>query len=455
MTMRERGDARPGTIAGWVGLWLVVAGVSVLWHVVTFTQLTHIDEYQHVDYLDQTLQLEHVNGGEQVEELAMREQACRGSDLEGFVMPPCDAEELAPEQFPGSGYNHTYVDPPTYYAVTAPLAKLVQGVTGVESVVTAARMVGVLWLGAGLAATFMLARRLGADSWSATGATLLLAGTPLIVMSAATVTTDAPQLVVGGALTLLVLAVTERRVPAWWLAPGGAVALAFKGTSLAVVGVLALFLLVVGLRGVRTDKSGKDESGERPGSSIVARCAAASGPVLLLLSGAAVSLMTWTVIRTATALPNVDDIPANKAFETDSIGWAELSTSVAYFLSPFSDTNTPQFTQTASLILTVGLLNLLLIAAVAGLAWLGTRGTASTLLAGCVMAGMALGGPVFTVLFFVSEGLYFRIPGRYALSLLPAAMACLAVVASRRAHGGKALTVLGVAMMTAFLLACT
>ena len=50
----------------------------------------------------------------------------------------------------GGGYNHTYSDPPVYYLVTAPLASLVQTVTGVDSVVSAARRSWVLLAGAGL-----------------------------------------------------------------------------------------------------------------------------------------------------------------------------------------------------------------------------------------------------------------------------------------------------------------
>ena len=64
-----------------------------------------------------------------------------------------------PVEFPGAGFNHTYADPPTYYLVTAPLTSVVQKVTGLDSMVTAARSVGVLWLGAGLATTWALALR--------------------------------------------------------------------------------------------------------------------------------------------------------------------------------------------------------------------------------------------------------------------------------------------------------
>src|SRR5688500_688709 len=104
MTRRTRVGRPPPRVAlaAWAGVWLVVAGVAVLGHVLSFTQLSQIDEYQHVDYLDRTLQLEHVRGGDQVEDLAMREQACRGIDLDGAVLPPCRSKDLEPVMFPGS-----------------------------------------------------------------------------------------------------------------------------------------------------------------------------------------------------------------------------------------------------------------------------------------------------------------------------------------------------------------
>lgn len=67
---------------------------------------------------------------------------------------------------------------------------------------------------------------------------------------------------------------------------------------------------------------------------------------------------------------------------------------------------------------------------------------------------MALGGPAFTALIYVSEGLNFIIPGRYGLSLLSGAAACLAVVASRRRYGGPGLVLLGVLGLGAFVAAC-
>jgi hypothetical protein len=67
---------------------------------------------------------------------------------------------------------------------------------------------------------------------------------------------------------------------------------------------------------------------------------------------------------------------------------------------------------------------------------------------------MLVYGPAFVVLLFLQLGVSYIIPGRYGLSILPAAAACLALVASRRRAGDVALPVLGAGGL-ALLLAYT
>lgn len=437
MTTSERADASRGGFAVWVGVWLVIAATAVLVHMVTFTKLSLVDEYQHVDYLDKTMALEHVNGGEQVGDLAMREQACRGMDLPDFQLPACDSATLVPEQFPGSGFNHTYADPPTYYAITAPLSWLLKSVAGLESVVTAARAIGVLWLALGLLSTFLLARRLGADDWSSAGAALLLATTPVVLGASATVTTDAPLLAVGGSFVLLAVAVVEGRTSPWWLMAGAFGALAFKTTALTVLGMVTLFLLVT--------IAARRRAGERDRLGVV--------HVLAMLAGAAVPLLAWTAVTSQTALPEAEEIPAGQMFKVDSIGWSQIAVSFRYLFTPVNDADTAPFLRTDAVNLSELTLNVLLIIGTAGVAWFGLRGQLSTRLGGAVFASMVLGGPALVVMIFLAESSSYTIPGRYGLSLLPAAAACLAVAASRRRSGGPGLVVAGTLCMLAFLLA--
>jgi hypothetical protein len=448
MTTAERTRLSRGGLAAWAGIWLVIAGVMVLPHTVVFTELSPIDEYQHVDYLDKTLRLEHVNGGEKVDELAMREQACRGvTDLD-FTPPPCGSKTFTPEQFPGLGFNHTFSDPPTYYAVSGPVAKLVKNAAGLDSIVTAARLVGILWLAAGLLGTFLLARRLGANDWAAAGATLVLASTPVVLGASATVTTDAPELAAGALLTLLAVAVVERRVSMWWLLPGALLVGSFKATSLTVIGMVALFLLIVAFlpaRDGRVDEEAVPRDGPRR------RLGPRLLPAGLVIVGGVLPLLAWSLVTGATALDSVDDIPAAQMFEVDSIGWSQVANGVRYLLTPVNEAYAAPALRTPSVGLSTLALNVLVIVGVLALAWFGARGSLATPLARAVAASMVLGGPALVLLIFLTEGASFGIPGRYGLSLLPAAAACLAVAASHRRVGGPSLVALGVLGMSAVL----
>lgn len=451
----SRTDSRPGRRWGRVLallVWLPIAAVVVLPCVHTFTELSHIDEFQHVDYLVKTQQLEHVNAGERVGRVAMREQACRGMDLEGVPLPPCSKKRLSPEEFPGAGFNHTFADPPTYYVITGALAAGLQRLPGADSVVTAGRSVGVLWLAGGLVVTYLLGRRLGAGPVAAAGATLLIGCTPAVVLSVTTVTTDAPQLVVGGLLCLLALAVVSGRSAWWWLAPAAALATAFKITSLSVIGAVSVFLLVSAISAGRptNDRTATAATHDvAPGPRLATRTAVLA--VAAMLVAAAVPVLAWQMLTTATALPSVDDIPMGQEFKVPRLTWAALSDSVPRVFSPVRIPDAPDAMKSPTVILAYRATNLLLILGCAGLAWFGGRDLVARGMGLATTLAMLLSGPVFLVLVFVTMQVSYWIPGRYGLGLLPAAAACLAVTADRHRFGGPALLGLGAAGLVALL----
>ena len=435
-----------GVLLAGVG-WVLVAAVVVLPFVHSFTRLSYIDEYQHVDYLAKTQKLEHVNGGERVGQVAMREQACRGMDLPGVVLPKCGKRHYDPVEFPGAGFNHTYADPPTYYLVTAPLTSVVQKVTGVDSMVTAARSVGVLWLGAGLAATWALALRLGASRRAAVGATLLIATTPAVMLSAGTVTTDAPQLLAGGIMCLVALAVVEGRRAWWWLAPTAFAASAIKVTSLAVVGVVAVLLVatwwarrrgtdVADGDAVAAEDADRGRRGTVRSAPRVARAArdAGRGP------GPArrvERLLLRHRVRERRRHPggaavqgHAPDLggPQRQRPQDDLARTPPLRARLRH--ERHRDPGAGAHQRPADHRLRRG--RLVRLAATGG----------ARLALGTAVA-MALGAPAYLLMLYVTEHVSYWIPGRYGLSILPAAAALLAVAASRRNVGSTALLVLG------------
>jgi hypothetical protein len=469
---------------GWAAVWIVVAGLVVLPHVRAFTKLSPIDEYQHVDYLTKVMDLGLVHGGDRVDQTAMREQACRGTELPGVVLPRCSSKHFKAKAFPGGGFNHTFTDPPAYYLITAPLVAALLWLPGVESVVTAARGVGVLWLGLGLMVTFLLARRVRATPTAAFGATALIASNPTVVEASATVTTDAPALLVGGLLCLLAVAVVERRASWGWLVPAAAFAMLVKTTSLAVVGLVVVFLLicVISERRLRRAappdaertavaaapaaggshvaiRSVPDESA--PTSEVVVRTASrgrrASPPssqwsaALAVVLGGGLAALAWFVYMKTTATGPVDEIPAFQMFHRDSIGLSELATQSLSLTSVLANAYVPHFLDSPTVKQLAILVNGVVFIGVASTAWFGAWRQTSTRLAAATLTSMLVSGVGFTVIFFVGTHIYGNIAGRYGLSIVPAAVAALAVAADRRQWGGWALTGLAAVSMGVLL----
>lgn len=250
---------------------VLVPAVLVVLHVVAYPRLSPIDEQMHIDYLSRAPGVQPVVSGTQLGQLAMREEACRGIDS-GFMPPPCDSPTLSPAQFELGGYDTAYIHPPTYYSLTAILARGLRSVTGLSSLVTAARLVGALWLATGLLVTYAAGRALGASRAALVGMALLAASLQAVLFFSATVTPDVGSLLVGGLALWLVL-LWEKHPSRWWLPPlAGLVAVAIKLQNAAVVLVLVLYLLLGAVRRWRP------EGGIIGSARAVAAPAGAAGP---------------------------------------------------------------------------------------------------------------------------------------------------------------------------------
>jgi len=446
---------------------MVVAALVVLPYAHTYTHLSPFDELVHVDYMVKAQHGELVNGGELIGQTAMREQACRGHDIESMSFPPCRTKVFDPTKFPEKGYNTAFPDPPVYYWVTAPLASVVDELPGVDSVVTAGRAVGVLWLGGGLALTFLLCLRLGANRVAAFGVTLAVAATPVVAHSTATITSDAPQLMAGAGLCLAALAVTRRRLSLWWLVLGTGLAAGVKATSLVIVGLVVVFLLLELVRGrggaARTGSpsvADGDENGDEDGLAEDAAGDAPAGrmtPAQVLRAVAAVAVATgvvfagWAAVGAATSMSAVDQIPMREAYRVDTLTWPNIAVNILPLLSPVQQGYQPAFMAGITIALLMAAFNLLLVAGVIGAAWGGWVRTEVGRLGIATVAAMVLSGPALVVVIYLGSHSYIPIPFRYGLGLVPPAVACLAVLASRRPAGGVALALLGAGTLLALL----
>ena len=178
----------------------------------------------------------------------------------------------------------------------------------------------------------------------------------------ATITSDAPSLVVGAALCLVALAVVRGQVPWWWLAPAAAATTAVKATGLAVVGLVAVFLLLHLARpsrdGItttdpaddRADAAGvRSRSAARPGlrtsldhpAQLPRRTVWLATAAVVLPAGAVLAF--WMLVNALTDLPAAAEPPcASTSTSTPSAG-TELIGNALNLTSPLQNGYLPPF----------------------------------------------------------------------------------------------------------------
>jgi hypothetical protein len=124
-------------------------------------------------------------------------------------------------------------------------------------------------------------------------------------------------------------------------------------------------------------------------------------------------------------------------------------------LTPLQSPYVPTFLGSSLVMLILSLFNLGLAVAVIGWAWFGRTRTRAYHLAVASVVGMVVGGAFFVVLIFYGAHSYIPVPPRYGLSLLPASVAVLALVATSRRWGGHVLLALGATSVAVVLTVLT
>lgn len=414
-------------------------------HVHAYTKLSPIDELQHVDYMFRSPGIHPVIAGTLDSEPAMREEACRGIEAV-FTLPPCSAKTLVPSEFQDQGYDTAYIHPPTYYDVTWAAGEVLKGATGAKSWVTVWRLVGALWLAAGLLLTYSAGLRMGASRLPLVGLLLLLASAPSILQTNSTVTPDAASTFVGGAV--LYLACRWERGGKWrWTALVGIgfVGTAFKIQDAIVVMMIAIYFL---LRAKNEPATGISVAAEAPGSTALTESNSAPVPagglrlatrpsvgllwntwtkgvgILVITSGAIAA--AWTVLQRVTETINPNNLLVNKQFVVSSISLQEIASTFGVFLAPVPGAYIPASTQNVWTTDAVSVLSWLLIAGVVGGALFVARTRALAALARATLIAALFGGPIFVVLNFLTMSQYIPMPTRYGFTLLPGMVVCTA-----------------------------
>jgi len=412
--------------------WLAVHGADVAWVVglsiagallVASTArmdspLSVFDEAHHIDYVDSISRGDLVTRGDAVGQVALRARACRGLGS-GPPLPTCDDRVVEPDSGEPEELQYLFQHPPTYYAVTAALVPVVQALGDVQDFVLAARLVGVLWLAAGLAAAWVVGHQLGAPRLALGGILLLAISTPAAQHAAATVNNDVSALLAGAILVAVTLRWERARRGLGWLAVAGFAAGALKSTNAFAAMACGLFLLWAGVgRGAEEGSWWRryDHRAALAGVTLVASCVAA--------------VVLWVVVIEATATLPFEALPPQVSDIHDPTFDDHLP-NVAAFVSPVRGSYVPAAIRTGLTLLFRRLLDLTLVGGVMAVALLGAvardRALATTLLLTAVVGGVLLGFAEIVVI-----GRFIHIPPRYGLSLLPAFLALTALAWSRR-----------------------
>ena len=423
-------------------LLVVVPLLLVSLHVRAYTKLSPIDELEHIDYMFRSPGLHPVIAGTTLVEPAMREEACRGLDSV-YPTPPCDTKKLSISVFQDQGYDTAYIHPPTYYDTTWAAGELVKTATGAKSWVTAWRLVGALWLAVGLLVTYAAGLRMGVKSLPLVGLLILFASAPSIIQTNSTVTPDAASTFIGGA-ALYLMARWEEGGRWRWIALVG---IGFVGTAIKlqdtiiVMMVIMYFLLRAGKRAtIAVDGGVVSETGPVPalnaspggllrrGALVPLRLyrnayTRAAGIVLTTTLAIAAS---WTVLQRVTETIDPNKILVIGQFVVSSITLQQIASTFGAFVAPLPGAYVPPSTESVWTMDMVYLLSWLLIAGIVAGAIFIARTHEMASLARATLTLAILGGPIVTILNYVTMSQYIPLPPRYGFTLLPAMVVCTA-----------------------------
>jgi hypothetical protein len=386
-------------------------------------QLSPLDEATHADYAYEIWQGHVPASGSTIAPEILKQWSCHGTyDGSPSPVPPCDSGGGAAASYPGNGQNYNFSHPPMYYAITGVIAGLADAaLPGGSHFITLARMVGSLWLFAGMLVLYVALRRLGARWQLSAAGAILLPLCPQVLEASRAVTNDAAA-GLSGALAVLMLARILFRRKLGWIIPALVTGFCAATKVLNALPMLSLagVLVVVAIVAWRDER--RDEA--RKLALIV----------LGVLAATVVVYGGWRLFQSGRGLPGwkspiaglsdrpVVGAPIGELFGTLFTGLQLLN---GYYLAP-------QLRSTWFDIW-VRVLAFLVAAAPVILLAITKKRDVERWLAGAALIGM-ISYPILVELqVYTSSGSYFPyVPTRYGMSMIPLLLACLVMIAQRR-----------------------
>ncbi len=287
--------------------YLFVAALAIFssaLHVARSTELSAIDETRNVDYLIRIYDDGYlVKLGDRIGQTAMRLEACRGIDAKlDAPSPKCSSRRFDPPDFRDHGYNNAVNHPPGYHLVTGAIAKVTTLLGISNNLLDPARLVGGLWLAAGLMLALFAGELLGIARVPLVAVAAIFALSPDALNSSAIVNPDGASLFAGGVILVAALLWERGRLRMRWLALAGGLVAAFKMTNFLVIGIVALWFLA------QVYRQRNEPDPDRPTSR---RYLVAVG---VLVGGALAVTIVWLGLASARATVDALDLPSNQMF---------------------------------------------------------------------------------------------------------------------------------------------
>ncbi len=410
----------------WIGpglVCVVIPFLMVLSVVDRHPKFSPIDEAAHWDYVERLPSHGIPIFGDRLLKSTLRELSCRETRLEGLVVPPCDAKRLPYDRYPGGAYQYEAQQPPIYYAVTAPVAKIVTLVTGVGDV-GGTRIVGGLWLVAGLLLMWHTARLLSIDRLPMLGVTLAVGVAPLVVYYSSIVSNDSAG-ILSGAIACWVGAVTFVRQRSYVrLAFAIGLALALVKTSSAVpAGVVGFLLLLPALHGAATGRilPWRHSSWTNMGKT-----------GLSLIAGAVVGSLTWIIYYRAFATIEPKTLPTFDVLRGGPVNGVTFLTQAKSFFAPLTDSYQPFSAWNSDVYSLLQLAALIAVAAGLGAGAFVAKRTWCSVSGPPTLGLLYLAGVVIGYGIWRSYDINPGVSGRYALPMIPVVALIFAAGLQRR-----------------------
>lgn len=451
---------QPGT---WILLALLLfGGLLVGLHVHRYTQISPIDELQHIDYMYKLQDGHLVRAGDKFGQDAMREEACRGIDAAlNDALPACDSKRFNPNDFQEAGYNTAYIHPPTYYAVEGTIGSVLQKITGVSSLVTTARLVGALWLAIFTVCMWFLMDDFEIPLLARTTVIVLVLTAPTVLHASSTIQPDGTALAAGAAMVLATLRWEKGR---WhWIVPAlvGALAVSLKITNGLAVGLCVLYLILRYAEDRLAARRADDWAGDAEvspnaePSTIAVRTRVIN--VAFIVGAVVIAALAWTIVQRSIQKFPGTELPTNKIYEVPGFPFHAWIDSLGAGFTPLQHPYLPALTTTRSVLRAWPIVNAALLAGtIIGAVWAG-MGSRLRALGGAALFAMFVVGPLFTFTDYKFFGVYYPggIAPRYGLSIVPAAalVASLCLARSRWLRYGAAAWAAWVAIITVIALA--